>query len=62
MTNSHYLAKSEKQSEDAIEDFLAIRHFCTVQQDLLSEKQNLERAVSICGTFIARFVAMLKKE
>ncbi len=57
-----FLAESSKQTDVIKEQFKAVADFCVLQQNCLFEPEKLDKAVSICGTFIPQLALMLFKE
>ena len=57
-----FLRESVKQSEERINQFNVIYSFCTAKYNKLSEPDNLNEAIVICGSFLATLAEMLYRE
>ena len=57
-----FLRESVKQSDERIKQFNAIYTFCTAKYNKLSEPDNLNEAIVICGSFLATLAEMLYRE
>ena len=57
-----FLRESVKQSDERIKQFNAIYSFCTAKYNKLSEPDNLNEAIVICGSFLATLAEMLYRE
>ncbi|MDY6466916.1 MAG: AAA family ATPase, partial [Succinivibrio dextrinosolvens] len=57
-----FLRESVKQSEERIKQFNEIYSFCTNKYNKLSDSDNLNEAIVICGSFLATLAEMLYRE
>ena len=57
-----FLRESVKQLEDRIKQFNDIYSFCTTKYKKLSDPDNLNEAIVICGSFLATLAEMLYRE
>ena len=57
-----FLRESVKQSDERIKQFNEIYSFCTTKYKKLSDPDNLNEAIVICGSFLATLAEMLYRE
>ena len=57
-----FLRESVKLSEERIKQFNEIYSFCTTKYNKLSDSDNLNEAIVICGSFLATLAEMLYRE